>query len=401
MEDYSAVIVTGSTLADYLADKDRRKYLHPELQAELEFGVDQSMDCSYDNFIENYETFIENSDSWEEVNRQIVEIREEKEKIQFPGIELLSECVDAEIDYVSALWAQDYEKALGYAESILGIIVSPELRGYRALWEYLAGSAAYMAENAGKVSLSLKVRDHYQRAKNAAKDIPWLALLSGYTAQVGEVESINELTMRQIEQIESHLESIGKMHDRKLAKLEKEIREGINSSKDFEKAHKLIGRHIGFDAHKHEADASPDPWWQIGNICFVFEDHADAESDTLSATKARQDVTHPNWIKENVKACQKENMIIIPVLISPVTKVKSGGKPHLNGVSFWSLDNFKEWVNEALRVIRELRTTFVQPGDLIWRKEAYEKLTKSKLDVYSLQEMFKHNQCSNILEVVK
>jgi Rad3-related DNA helicase len=42
LEDYSAVVVLGEDLQNYLADKQLRRYLHPELQAELNFGVEQS-----------------------------------------------------------------------------------------------------------------------------------------------------------------------------------------------------------------------------------------------------------------------------------------------------------------------------------------------------------------------
>lgn len=43
LQDYSAVVVSGEELPDYLADRRRRVYLHPELQAELEFGIEQSV----------------------------------------------------------------------------------------------------------------------------------------------------------------------------------------------------------------------------------------------------------------------------------------------------------------------------------------------------------------------
>jgi Rad3-related DNA helicase len=401
--DYSAVVVTGNELADYLADPTRRNYLHPELQAELEFGVEQSIDASYDDFLENFDIFIDNGEDWEGVNEQIVEIRKEKVKTQFPAIDKLSECVSNEIDYVTALWAKDYEEALGHSEAILGILTLPELRGYRAHWEYLAGSAAHLASETGAAQLQLKAKEHYGRAKKAARDIPWLVGLSNYLAQNAVQtydDEVNQYVMMQVERLECLFESIGTMHDRKLVKIEKKILEGIDSKNNFEEAHRLIGEHIGFDARKEEVDASPDPWWQIGNLCFVFEDHANAESDTLHATKARQVATHPNWIRENVEACSGDNIKIIPILLSPVTKVKSGGFPHITDVSYWSLTEFKQWVKDTVAIIRELYRTFVNVGDLTWRAQAADKLITAKLDVKSLEKYFESSLCKNILEVV-
>ena len=69
LEDYSAVVVSGDELPDYLADIRRRKFLHPELQAEITFGVEQSKGISMKDFIENFETFLENGEDWEEVNQ--------------------------------------------------------------------------------------------------------------------------------------------------------------------------------------------------------------------------------------------------------------------------------------------------------------------------------------------
>ena len=40
--DYAAVIILGENLNNYLFKKERREFFHPEIQAELEFGLEQS-----------------------------------------------------------------------------------------------------------------------------------------------------------------------------------------------------------------------------------------------------------------------------------------------------------------------------------------------------------------------
>ncbi len=44
--DYSAVIVLGDDLQQYLGHRERRTFLHPELQSEIEFGQEQSVEAS-------------------------------------------------------------------------------------------------------------------------------------------------------------------------------------------------------------------------------------------------------------------------------------------------------------------------------------------------------------------
>ncbi|WP_159820264.1 DEAD/DEAH box helicase [Colwellia sp. 20A7] len=403
LEDFSAVVVNGNELVDFLADPARRNYLHPELQAELEFGVDQSIDSTFADFVENYQIFVDNGETWEDINSEIVDSRALKTKKKFPGIDNLANCVSSEIDYVTALWSCDYEEALSQSERILGSLSTDGLRGYRALWEYLAGSAAYMADKNGYSNYKLKTKEHFTRAKKAAKDIPWLVGLQRF-ANSSETDNVKEtqdvLLMKQVEGIENFLSTIGCMHDRKLSQRERKIRDGLNSKNQFEEAHRLLGEHLGFEARKVEDDASPDPWWQLADLCFVFEDHANAESDTLSATKARQAATHPNWMVENVDSCGSNSVEIIPVLISPVTKVTKGGAPHLHNVMFWELNEFKSWALLVLDAIRELRVTFQEPGDLAWRSEAADKLMTARIDVNNIKEMLCRQCSKDILKVV-
>ena len=46
LEDYSAVVITGEDLPDYLTNKKFITYLQPEFQAEIIFGIEQSKDAS-------------------------------------------------------------------------------------------------------------------------------------------------------------------------------------------------------------------------------------------------------------------------------------------------------------------------------------------------------------------
>jgi hypothetical protein len=84
LEDYSAVVVSGEQLPEYLTDVKRKKFLHPELQAELSFGVEQSKGSSAKNMIENFRIFLENGEDWENANQQIVAMRKTEEQKAFP-----------------------------------------------------------------------------------------------------------------------------------------------------------------------------------------------------------------------------------------------------------------------------------------------------------------------------
>jgi hypothetical protein len=203
----------------------------------------------------------------------------------------------------------------------------------------------------------------------------------------GEPEDKSTL-FGQLERVEALLEHNGTLHDANFNILEKQILDGLSSADSglFERAHVRLGESLGFAAGKKESDASPDPWWIAGKICFVFEDHAGAlPTSALSATKARQVSTHPDWIRANVPIADAAE--IVPVLVTPVSRAEEGALPHLGKVLVWSLGDFQEWAKRALSTVRELRRTFSEPGDLVWRAQAAEVFERERLDAPSLLKM--------------
>ena len=385
LEDFSAVVVSSDDLTDYLTDNRRRKYLHPELQAEIDFGVEQSKGVSIGGMIENFETFLDNDEEWEEANDEILSYRKTAVQKPFPAMGELRAAVASEVYFQEAFWQEDYEEALGRAEEVLGQFNAPELRGYRALWHYLAGSAAWL----GPDELIGKARLHFNKAKTAATGVSWLVKLAQYEREDGKTEKDDSpILIEQLEHVEFVLAALGTAHDRAFANREKAILKGLNSTDKgpFEEAHRLLGEMLGFNSRNEESEGSPDPWWFIGNQCFVFEDHSGAQKDSaIGVNKARQVASHPNWIRQNQEACRQAK--ILPVLVTPVRHVKESAQVHLEGVSVWPLDDFCTWANNALATIRKLRSLFFEPGNLVWRGHAADAFIENKLDAMGLKKM--------------
>lgn len=377
LNDYSAVVVTGNELPAYLTDRERRTYFHPELQAELRFGLEQSTNMTADEFLDNFDIFLEHEEAWEDANEGILEVRAAATQKIFPAMDQLENVVSHEIAWQAASWNQDYEKAYDAAREVLGGLNHAELRGYRALWHYLAGSSAEAAAKAGNSGFDNMARTQYRKAKEAANGIPWLITLArGDTPSGPDRDADKDSTvLMQVEQLEARLVKLGTLHNRDFSAREKTIREGLQDGERFEQAQVLLGEHLGFSAGKREEDASPDPWWMVGDIVIVFEDHANAkgESTIVDATKARQAASHPNWMRENVPGCKDAR--ILPVLVTPAKRAKEGAMPSLKQVAHWDVVQFREWAEQALIVIRDLRRDFRQQGDLMWRAQAAQALT--------------------------
>lgn len=403
LEDYSAVVVSGEELPDYLADKNRRKFFHPELQAELTFGIEQSQDIGTKDIIENVRIFLENGQEWEKVSQQIVNIRKNLPQQPFPAMAELQAAVSEEINYQKQIWQRDYEAALASADAVLQSLKATELRGYRALWHYLAGSAAWLAARAGAAkSLGESSKREFTFAKEAATGIAWLVPLARYSGNTKNLQELEDsIVLGQVERLESTLAALGTTYARRYSAREKEIVEGLLSeeTKKFENAHKLLGIMLGFESGNAETDGAPDPWWISASVCLVFEDHSGASTSTaIDIKKARQAASHPAWMRANVPAAEKAN--ILPVLITPATTVKKEAVSFLSEVSLWNLSEFRKWAKGALAVIRELRTTFAEPGDLVWRMMAMTKLKQEGYDAVSLMNRLGKHKANDILKPV-
>lgn len=401
LNDYSAVVITGEDLPTYLTDLKRRNYFHPELQAEIGFGVEQSTRVKAQDILDNFVIFLEHDKEWEEANQGILEAREAATQAALPAMNQLAAVVSDEIAWQTAIWNQDYVKAYEAAREVLGGLTDSGLRGYRALWHYLAGASADMAAAEGEAGFEAHARAQYRQAKEAAVGIPWLISLarSGVMPPAAD-DQAQTATMLQVEQLEAQLVKLGTVHNRQFTAREKEIRDGLRDGEKFEHAQVLLGEHLGFSAGKRESDASPDPWWIVGNIALVFEDHANAKGDTstIDATKARQAASHPDWLREHVPA--SVGATIQPVLITPAKNAKEGAIPHLGRVAHWDLKDFRDWAETALVTVRELRRTFQEPGDLAWRAQAAETLSRARLDAPGLYEWLAARPARNHLSQV-
>ena len=399
LQDYSAVVITGAEMTDYLNNPGRRVFFHPELQAELEFGAEQSTGTPFADLVDNFKIFLHNDADWEEVNRGILAKRDGATQQPHPGIGDLSAIVGDEIEYQRRLWQGHYEEAVEAAGRVLAGLNNPELKGYRALWHYLAGTAAWYGERSGVSALGARARSHFAQARDATSGVRWLANLARYHPNTPAPTADKQALDGQIERLEALLLKLGTLHEARYAKHEKEILDGLSASDAalFEAAHRDLGEMLGFRAGLHNSDASPDPWWIAHEFCIVFEDHSDANaSSALGAAKARQAAGHPKWMRDNKELTKLPHTVqILPVLVTPVTRAEVGAFPHLTEVGLWPLDHFRAWAKDVLSTIRTLRRSLGEEGDLVWRAQAQSIFEQKQLDAPSLVRLLGKTKASD------
>jgi hypothetical protein len=385
LQDRSAVFVTGRELVDYLTNERNWKHLHPELQSELDFGVNQSRHVKEADLVANFKSFIANDDTWSEANSEIVSDAGSFAMEVYPGMADLEAAVPHEIAYQMAQWDEDYGVALKEARQVITKLNAPSLNGYRAMWHYLAGSVAQRLSTVDADQYSKTAREQFSKAKSSAPSVPWLAqLASGRSDPLAKVSPSTTMEVSvQVEKLEGVLLSLGTSDDKKFEKRAKVILEGLAKPNSFEEAQRQLGELLGFDAGNSNGDADPDPWWFGSKIGIVFEDHANGQPTTVfGANKAKQALGHPDWLREFRP--EAEGLEITAVLVTPCTSANIGAKPALKKLRYWEVDAFREWATEAINTIRKLKSSLPQEGDLYWRRDAADRLSSAGLTLESM-----------------
>ena len=335
--------------------------------------------------IANFKSFIANNAEWDEANRGIVDDASESEQSPYPAMDELEAAVSREVRYGKALWSGNYERALAEARAIAAQLKAPELRGYRALWHYLAGSVSQLLSSKPGDIDDKAARQQFEAAKDAAPTVPWLASLarSDTDFEDGKTNSLSVDTNAQVERLEGVLLALGTANDYKFEKRAKAILDSLATPKSFEEGQRLLGELIGFVSGNDESDGAPDPWWLGETLGLVFEDHAGAKSTTVFSTKkAKQAALHPDWLKENIRqAC---GLALTVALVTPCVVAGKGAKPALKKVRHWPLEDFRGWAKEAVNVLRGLKSTLPPGGDLAWRIQAAESLISNGLTIETI-----------------
>lgn len=380
LQDRSAVFVTGHELLEYLADDRNWAHFHPELQAELAFGVEQSRDVDTGDLIANFKSFLANKNDWAEANAEILEDAENYTQTPYPAMDILEKVVAREIRYQKAVWMGDADTALVEARAITAELTAPELRGYRALWHYLAGAAAWSMSKVPNDAHQEAAREQFTEAMKAAPNVGWLSRLARAESadDAAEAEVVDQDAIAQVERLETVLLAMGTASDRAFEKKAKRILKHLGKPETFEEGQRELGELLGFAVGNEESDAAPDPWWLGETQGIVFEDHAAGSATTVfGADKAKQAAMHPDWIRDNVPGA--DELAVTAILVTPCVKAGIGAKPALKKVLYWSLDDFQSWAKAAVNTIRELKAKLPPQSDLFWKDEARDRLHKAGL----------------------
>lgn len=387
--DYAAVIILGVELQDELVSHMKIKGYHPELQAEIQFGFDQSMDVKKGDFLDNLDIFLAQKEEWDEAEKEILSERD-KRTLETPDyFKSLLESARYEVKYLYALWKNDPLEALSCAENVISRLAGGEsLRGYRGFWNYLAGNSALLAVQQGHIEYESKWRDSYIRAAACTDSVTWFKQVLAKNRTIDEGNRVlDDSIIFQIERLEGLIEQLGTTNNRRFENEAKSIVDLLNSidGKNFEIGVEQLGKWMGFVSNNTDEDAGPDPWWINGDeLCFVTECkiYQDPEK-AIPTCDVRQAQLHSKWIREKEKGIRTDAKIIT-LFVTNTSTIEHSAVTFADGIYYVNQNQLYELAQKMISALRTLRSSFSGRGDITWRKAARELLEKNKLTVIDM-----------------
>ncbi|REF36403.1 DEAD/DEAH box helicase [Thermasporomyces composti] len=276
--DYAVVVVLGSDITRYFSLPENRKALDPELQAEVEFGWENSRGVDPDKIIDKVKIFLDHGIEWREQGEPTVaEFRQDAVKVEPNGSDALGKSASLEVEAWQLAFSGDWRGASGKMQDAAREVGAggEATRGYRGLLLYIAAVWLHLgAQNeAQRARARALVREAAAAAANRGTWLKEMRELPGAEAMSPAPEdliAIKAMTAR----------LGGKMRPNRIADELNRMCEELNQ-KDasvYERALTTLGLYLGADASKPPGPGRCDSAWEWGTAMWItFE--AKSEQD--------------------------------------------------------------------------------------------------------------------------
>lgn len=274
--DYAVVVVLGPDIMKYFSRPENLKALEPELQAEVEFGWQNSKGVEPNEVIENVEMFLEHGAGWREHGEPAVaEFRQDAAKVEPPGTDALGKAAAMEVEAWQLAFGGDW---IGASEKLQEAVphVGPEAtRGYRGLLLYLAG-----------VWLHLGAQDETQRsrARQLVREAALAANRGTWLKEMPDLPGAEEAALVPedvvaVNQVVARLR--GQLKPKKIKTALTETQEALaqDEATRYERGLASLGSFLGAEASKPKGQGRCDSAWVWGTAMWMTIEAKSEEHD--------------------------------------------------------------------------------------------------------------------------
>ncbi|MEU6645886.1 DEAD/DEAH box helicase [Saccharomonospora sp. NPDC046836] len=283
--DYAVVVVRGADITRYFSRRENQTALEPELQAEVQFGWDNSKGQDAGDILDNVRIFLDHDVEWREGGEpHLAEFREEAEKVEVPGAAALGESAQLEVEAWELAFGEDWTAASQKLEEAARVVGKggAATRGYRGLLLYLAGVWLH---------LGAESEAHRAHSRQLVRDAAKASIRGTWLKEMKEMPGAEEvpLAVADVVAINAIVAKItGKLKPNKIKEVLAEMCEalGQENATPYEVALNTLGAFLGAEAAKPAGQGRCDSAWRWGSALWVtLEAKSEEHSDGLLPLK--------------------------------------------------------------------------------------------------------------------
>lgn len=302
-KDHATVVVLGDKLTNFMFQTNVLTALREELQAEIEFGRDQSVNKPLTEVDDNIDLFLAQGQEWRDVEADIVDERDHRTRQDPPATAELAATASPEVRAIHQWWDGDLDGALTHATNVLDELrKNPKATRYAALWNYLAASwARTLAEQTGDPSgtYALSADAYMEAAREAGRGTAWLSRLAHGAERIPHAHEYDDLDQFAAKNLIPLVRGWTAKNQTEMDQAKAALAQP--AAKPYESALKVLGTYLGasesFDAGG--AQAAPDSTWIFGDklwVCWEAKSEAAATSE-ISTRYVREANSHLDFVK--------------------------------------------------------------------------------------------------------
>jgi len=373
--DFATVLMLGDDLCRHVGRSDVKNAMRPEVNAEIRFGYENSLEANSSEMTDNIAVFLRHDAEWREVDSEITAERDNLTQIAPAGTTELQNAASKEVAAWDALWQGEWDRALEATKEVID-----RLRGgkapqrYAALWLYLASCIAQrIATETGNARYADASTTYYRDARAAGRGTNWLAHLVAPVEQrylADTSTTVDPLDQSAIAKIIERMPVLGK--PAKFEPFVEQIRRGLaeGTARPFEAALVDLGLLAGADESigNSNADSAPDATWTFGPLMWIaWEAKSEAKADgEIGADDVRQAGGHLRYASEQRGESAPGDSISI--LVTPKTNThpaaRAVAEAHVHLARPGDVADLFERLNRAWRTIRALNATTPNAADI-------------------------------------
>lgn len=302
-KDYATVVVIGDDLTNFIIAGDVLAALREELQAEIDFGREQSLEKPVAQVDDNIDLFLRQGEAWFDVEGDIVADRDARTRVDPPATAALAAAAAAEVRATRAWWEGDLDTALTEARTVLDeLSTHPKASRYSALWHYLAASwTKTLARVNGDPTgdLGRAATSMISDARAAGRGTSWLTHLANRSDALASADEYDDLDRHSAKNLIALLTTWSSKKNQ--AELDA-AKAGLSQTPfvAYEAGLKTLGRYAGADESydSAKAHAAPDSTWIFKDqlsVCWEAKSEASPTSN-IQAAKVREASGHLNFV---------------------------------------------------------------------------------------------------------